>query len=431
MAELPVQNGTRKRKVQLRLDDGSLVGSVESLLGNGGSGAVLLDFEAACRTGRAGKLELERLDKLISTFQNRVNGYHAIPRNELKSRNPYTQDVQRAIKRQRSLANGEVAAAFASPEHMQQQHVGVPSGNFLPKCREVLHRVYHAIDSQGFIFGFPARDVFYRPVSETFPNIAPDYYRKISRPVTLREIEHRIATESYSNALQFADDFRQLVNNCKTYNPMPDDPVRLACLKMSEVFEQQWIASGLCAEATRQKRATAGIAAPKFEPEEYDAMQAPKRSGDKRDDLRRMQSHEVSSYREEEVDQHEIPQEVLAEVAEKLQELQPANLEVALGKFNEGVVTYDAEGEVELDLEKVDYNSLMEVDAYIREVNGLPPREQQQNQQQPAGQPAAAPTETIDGSDGANLKRNRGTVKADQDDDEEYYGEEDESDDDD
>lgn len=62
---------------------------------------------------------------------------------------------------------------------------------------------------------------------------------------------------------------------------MPDDPVRLACLKMSEVFEQQWIASGLCAEASRQKRATAGIAAPKFEPEEYD-MQAPKRSEDKR-----------------------------------------------------------------------------------------------------------------------------------------------------
>jgi hypothetical protein len=34
---------------------------------------------------------------------------------------------------------------------------------------------------------------------------------------------------------------------------------------------------------------------------------------------------------------------------------------VALGKFNEGVVTYDEEGEAELDLEKVDYPSLMEV----------------------------------------------------------------------
>lgn len=34
---------------------------------------------------------------------------------------------------------------------------------------------------------------------------------------------------------------------------------------------------------------------------------------------------------------------------------------VALGKFNEGVVSYDEEGEVELDLERVDYASLMEV----------------------------------------------------------------------
>ena len=34
---------------------------------------------------------------------------------------------------------------------------------------------------------------------------------------------------------------------------------------------------------------------------------------------------------------------------------------VALGKLNDGVVTYDAEGEVELDLEKVNYESLMVV----------------------------------------------------------------------
>lgn len=111
--------------------------------------------------------------------------------------------VQRAIKRQRSLANGEIAAAFASPEHVQ--HLGAPSSNFLAKCREVLHRVYGAVDSQGDIFGLPARRIFYFPVGETFPKIAEDYYSKVARPVTLRDIEHRINTESYSNALQFAD----------------------------------------------------------------------------------------------------------------------------------------------------------------------------------------------------------------------------------
>jgi hypothetical protein len=81
----------------LRLDDGSLIGPVETLLpgtgGHGGPGAVLLDFEAACRTGRAGKSELERLDRLIQDFQARVSNIHSIPRSELKQRNPYTQDV--------------------------------------------------------------------------------------------------------------------------------------------------------------------------------------------------------------------------------------------------------------------------------------------------------------------------------------------------
>lgn len=38
-------------------------------------------------------------------------------------------------------------------------------------------------------------------------------------------------------------------------------------------------------------------------------------------------------------------------------------LVAALAKFNEGVVTYDAEGEVELDLEKVNYESLILVRA--------------------------------------------------------------------
>lgn len=104
MAELQQQqaNGIaqHKRKLLLRLDDGSLIGPVETLLPGTGShvapGAVLLDFEAACRTGRAGKTELERLDRLIQDFQARVSGFHSIARSELKQRNPYTQDVSAA-----------------------------------------------------------------------------------------------------------------------------------------------------------------------------------------------------------------------------------------------------------------------------------------------------------------------------------------------
>eukprot|EP00879_Flechtneria_rotunda_P013235 GHRR01013820.1.p1 GENE.GHRR01013820.1~~GHRR01013820.1.p1 ORF type:complete len:230 (+),score=113.22 GHRR01013820.1:279-968(+) len=228
---------------------------------------------------------------------------------------------------------------------------------------------------------------------------------------------------------------RLLFNNCKQYNPMPTDPVRIACLRLSEVFEQQWISSGLCAEAARSKRANAGVAAPKFEPEEYEGAGAPKphRSGDgkqRQDGLGRMQSHEVSSYREEEVEQHAIPEDVLQEVAAQLQELGPENLQVALGKFNEGVVTYDEEGEVELDLEKVDYASLMEVDAYIRELQGVPPREQPAAAGGSGGDPAVGPAAAISEGDVGPDAGRKGKVKAEQDDDDDYY-EDDDSDDDD
>ena len=124
MADLQQANGIQhKRKLVLRLDDGSLIGPVETLLGtsHGPPGAVLLDFEAACRTGRAGKTELDRLDRLIQDFQARVSGFHSIPRSELKQRNPYTQDVSDQLRRDESISemnirlDGAVAAARRDP----------------------------------------------------------------------------------------------------------------------------------------------------------------------------------------------------------------------------------------------------------------------------------------------------------------------------
>lgn len=56
-------------------------------------------------------------------------------------------------------------------------------------------------------------------------------------------------------------------NNCRAFNTNPQDEIRRAGDKMSDAFEQAWAASGLCNEA-RAKRATAGVAAAKFEPDE-------------------------------------------------------------------------------------------------------------------------------------------------------------------
>jgi hypothetical protein len=105
--------------------------------------------------------------------------------------------VSRAIKRQRSLANGEIPV-FASPDQQA-------SGDFIGKCWEVLHRVYACCATITPIFNWSAKDVFYRPVSETFPTIAADYYARIQHPMTFGMIEHRIRTNVYQNAQQFAD----------------------------------------------------------------------------------------------------------------------------------------------------------------------------------------------------------------------------------
>jgi hypothetical protein len=105
--------------------------------------------------------------------------------------------VSRAIKRQRSLANGEVPV-FASPD----QHA---SGDFLSKCVEVLNRVYACCATIPPIFNWSAKDVFYKPVSETFPTIAADYYSRIPHPMTFQMIEQRIRGGVYQNAQQFAD----------------------------------------------------------------------------------------------------------------------------------------------------------------------------------------------------------------------------------
>jgi hypothetical protein len=129
-----------KRKLILRLDDGSLIGPVETLLpgtgGHGGPSAVLLDFEAACRTGRAGQKELDRLDRLIRDFQTRVSGLHSIAPKDLKQRNPYTNDVSDrimcstpALRFSQCLFKGlfctdivEFSGLDIVPQSCQQQH---------------------------------------------------------------------------------------------------------------------------------------------------------------------------------------------------------------------------------------------------------------------------------------------------------------------
>ncbi len=106
---------------------------------------------------------------------------------------------QRALKRQRSSFGGHTNGdlQFASPD-------GGPP-DFHMRCREVLEKVYHEIGPKEDCYGVPAKDVFYKPVEETFPAAADLYYSKIARPMTLRAIEDRLIQRSYAVPQEFCD----------------------------------------------------------------------------------------------------------------------------------------------------------------------------------------------------------------------------------
>lgn len=123
--------------------------------------------------------------------------------------------VQRVIKRQRSLANGELPG-LASPErggataphslaHTPGSGVAAAPTDFLPRCMGVLHGLYDAASQMAPLFNLQVKDVFYKPVSATFPNIAADYYSRISHPMTWQMVEQRITGGVYASAQDFAD----------------------------------------------------------------------------------------------------------------------------------------------------------------------------------------------------------------------------------
>ena len=62
---------------------------------------------------------------------------------------------------------------------------------------------------------------FARPVAETYPNIGPQYLRKIKNPIALSDMERKIKKKKYAGAdalAVFRKDVDTMVSNCKCYN---------------------------------------------------------------------------------------------------------------------------------------------------------------------------------------------------------------------
>jgi hypothetical protein len=258
---------------------------------------------------------------------------------------------------------------------------------------------------------------------------------------TIQPKKKKINRRAYESPQQFADDMRLVFANCRRYNPRPEDLVHRLGARLEGHFEQAWAASGLAAES-RARRATAGLAAARFNPCDEAALAAaaaggghgglaerapsdyaggggggsarraakpgggsrghggggrPSRShgeassygggggggGGGRDDAGSPAPSPGGGYEHQQqvpLDQQQqeeeiVPHDVLTEVAGAIPTLEPEQLEHAVGLLNEGVVVVAPDGETELDFARITRASLMAVDAYIRSVQGLPPRE--------------------------------------------------------
>mgnify|MGYP001807503473 CR=1 FL=1 len=93
---------------------------------------------------------------------------------------------------------------------------------------------------------------------------APDYYNIVKQPMWINAVKDKLARNEYATAQDFCDDVRLIWSNCQLYNPV-GNLVRIASERAEKRFENEWANSGLSSERT--KRATAGVAAPKFDPD--------------------------------------------------------------------------------------------------------------------------------------------------------------------
>lgn len=123
----------------------------------------------------------------------------------------------------------------------------------MPKCKDVLQKLRESLGADAAWFE-QAVDVLQ----------APDYYKIVHHPMWFAKIQAKLEGEEYATPNDFGEDMRQVWKNCFLYNPKVTI-VHGIGLRGDRKFEELWANSGLSSE--RSKRATAGVAAPKFAPE--------------------------------------------------------------------------------------------------------------------------------------------------------------------
>lgn len=349
-------------RILLRLDDGSIIGDGSRLLGDPSAGVVRVPVERALEIGRAGEAELQRLERLLRasstapvmcTDKEPVTVTSAvvdgIAETDYVAKRPRLEPVT-------SVGSGHRQSGFSNGVGKTQ--------DMFAKFGDVLDKVYRTLSKN--------KPIFYEPVDE---KVVTDYYQVIKTPMCLKAIEHKVKGREYASAQDFCNDMRLVWANCKLYNK-PDDFIYKLGHTAENTFEHAWTATGLSTDSGRLKRATAGVAAVKFDPDSLiPAKQVKSTSKSKpsrsKNGISRTKSHEVTSGHRG--GRATMTSERMAQIAEELQHLSEEQLEGALTLIPPHLLAGEA-GELELEFERLDHDTLRKIDRYLRNLPGRPHR---------------------------------------------------------
>lgn len=397
-------------RVRLRLDSGAIIGDAARLGQGEGGGAVLLQPEAAEELGLVGEQDLVRLHCLVNLEerQRRGSGAQAGPRPD---------GGERGIKRRRSLdaapsapGDGPLLSGSdngrASPTALSggAASSAPPPADWIARCVALLESLRKEM-KDGYMW-------FEKPVD---PLQVKDYYTVVKTPMDLGTIRSKLDSGAYQRPADFALDVRQVWINCALYNRKGDVVERVGSAG-SVHFESQWQNSGMAESKDRSRRSNAGLAAAKFEPVVGIATKKPKGAGGAKIKSPTARSAARSggggggskaSRRPKAAgggrgggagsgggrEREKMSQEAMVELATKLSEMDEAALDGVITIVRENTdLGKGSEGEIELDIEQLDNNTLWLLHNYVESLGGG-------GRPAPAASGAAADSDNSSGDD--------------------------------
>lgn len=344
------------RRIKFRLDDGSLIADSCLVGAEDAAGVVRVPMEQLAQRNLVGEKEIQRLQRLLSAPDlPEANGTEMGP----------------PPKKQRV----EPKPAIVAPGPAQPE-------NWIPKGKDVLQKLRHFLGKDTFWFE-----------NAVDRNVVADYYTLITHPMWFGKVQQKLEAGEYATPSDFADDLRLIWKNCFTYN-RKGEGAEPAGRRGESKFEELWAKTGLSNE--RSRRATAGVAAPKFEPEleaakpnvlrsgpsrsgapmaapAANTKRAPSASGARGNGVRAY-SHEVTSGGK--AREKALSSERRAQIANDLQtalgdgSLAEDQLNELLALLPPEAMSADESGEMELDFESLDDGGLRKLDTWLRNIKG-------------------------------------------------------------